>query len=103
MTGVAKLGDVRIAVSTQGLSPAMAGILRKKIESIITPEDLLLVILQGEVRKSLKTLVATPAERKKIVYALIRDKKILSALKSKKYAQAKSRALLLISKHSRDA
>src|SRR5579871_2712380 len=29
MTGVAKLGDVRIAVSTRGLSPAMAGILRK--------------------------------------------------------------------------
>ena len=103
MAGIARLGDVRIAVSTQGLSPAMAGILRKKIESVVTPEDILLVKLQGEVRSLLKNRVANPAERKKLVYKMVRDKKILSALRSKKYQQAKDRAIDLIRKHSEAA
>jgi siroheme synthase-like protein len=103
MTGVAKLGDVRVAVSTQGLSPAMAGILRRRIESIIAPEDILLVKLQGEVRSTLKSAVRDPERRKKLVYKLIHDKRILSSLRSKKFEQARSRALELITKNSRIA
>ena len=99
MAGIAKLGDVRVAISTGGLSPAMAGILRRKIESIITHEDILLVKLQGEVRKAMKNTVTDPEARKRLVYKLIRDKKIISLLRSKKYDQAKIRALELIRKH----
>ena len=77
----------------------MAGILRRKIESIITHEDIILVKLQGEVRKAMKTMIADPEARKRLVYKLIRDKKIISLLRSKKYDQAKIRALELIRKH----
>ena len=96
MTGVAKLGDVRVAVSTRGLSPAMASVLRRKIESIIGPEDILQVKLQGDVKSSLRASVADPAQRKKIVYRLIRDKKISSMLQSNQYDDARRRALNLI-------
>ncbi|MDA4129444.1 MAG: bifunctional precorrin-2 dehydrogenase/sirohydrochlorin ferrochelatase [Thaumarchaeota archaeon] len=101
MTGVAKLGDVRVAVSTQGLSPAMAGILRRKIESIIAPEDILLVKLQGEVRSTLKKQISDPERRKKLVYRLIRDKKTLSFLKSKRFEEARTRALEIIAANSK--
>ena len=100
MTGVAKVGDVRIAVSTQGLSPAMAGILRRKIESVIAPEDVLIVKLQGEVRGILQKTVADRDMRKKLVYRLIRDRKIISLLKSKRFETAKDRALDLIVTYS---
>jgi len=96
MTGVAKLGDVRVAVSTRGLSPAMASVLRRKIESIIGPEDILQVKLQGDVKSSLRASVSDPAQRKKIVYRLIRDKKISSMLQSNQYDDARRRALNLI-------
>jgi len=96
MTGVAKLGDIRVAVSTRGLSPAMAGVLRRKIESLIKPEDILQVRLQGEVRPALKKSIADPARRKKVVYKLIRDRQISSMLQSSKYEDARRRALSLI-------
>jgi precorrin-2 dehydrogenase / sirohydrochlorin ferrochelatase len=100
MTGVAKLGDVRIAVSTHGLSPAMAGVLRRKIESIIDPEDILQVKLQGDVRSTLKSSIKDPTQRKKIVYKLIRDKTIGSMLQSNQYEHARRRALNLIALNS---
>lgn len=98
MTGVAKLGDIRVAVSTKGLSPAMAGVLRRKIESVIDSEDILQVKLQGEVRATLKKTVSDPVRRKKLVYKLIRDSKISSMLQSNEYEDARRRALNLIAK-----
>jgi len=99
MTGVAKLGDIRVAVSTGGLSPAMAGVLRRKIESLIEPEDILQVKLQGEVKPVLKNSIADPVRRKKVVYKLIRDRGISSMLQSSKYEDARRRALSLIAKY----
>src|SRR5260370_8101778 len=101
MTGVGRGGGVRVGVPTQGLRPAMAGILRRKIESVIAPEDILLVKLQGEVRGILKNTISEPKDRKKLVYKLIRDKNILSALRSKKFERAKCRALELIGSDSK--
>lgn len=98
MTGVARIGDIRVAVSTHGLSPAMAGVLRRRIESVIAPEDVLQVKLQGEVRAELKKSIADPSRRKKAVYKLIRDKRISSLLRSSKYEDARIRALYLIAK-----
>jgi precorrin-2 dehydrogenase / sirohydrochlorin ferrochelatase len=101
MVGVARHGDIRIAVSTKGLSPAMAGVLRRKIESLIEPEDILQVKLQGDVRSALKKSIADPAKRKKVVYKLIRDREISSMLQSSKYEDARRRALSLIAKYRR--
>ena len=46
LPAVAQVGDVKIAVSTSGKSPAMAKVLRERIEKMITPEDLLEIQLQ---------------------------------------------------------
>ena len=39
MPAIAKIGDIRIAISTGGMSPAMSGLLRKRIEELIKFED----------------------------------------------------------------
>ena len=100
MTGVAKIGDIRVAVSTRGLSPAMAGLLRRKIETVIDKEDILQVRLQGEVRSEIKRSIKDPARRKKLIYRLIRDKKIFSLLKSDRFEDAKHYALDVIANSS---
>lgn len=48
------IGDVEISIFTNGKSPLMARQLRKKIQSIITEEDILEIELQDYSRKLLK-------------------------------------------------
>ncbi len=54
LPAVAHIGDVKIAVSTSGKSPAMAKALRERIEKLIQPEDLLEIELQSHLRSILK-------------------------------------------------
>jgi siroheme synthase-like protein len=96
MTAVARVGDVRIAISTGGLSPAMAGVLRRKVESAIGREDVLQVRLQGRVRQKIRRSIADPARRKKLVYGLIHDRGISSMLNANQYEEAELRALRII-------
>ncbi|HZW57553.1 MAG TPA: bifunctional precorrin-2 dehydrogenase/sirohydrochlorin ferrochelatase [Nitrososphaerales archaeon] len=96
MTGVAKIGDIRVAVSTGGVSPAMAGLLRRKIESLITKEDVLHVRLQTEVRGSVRRSIKDPALRKKAIYGIIRSQKVTSLLKSDRFDDAKRYAERII-------
>jgi siroheme synthase-like protein len=92
MPAIAKLGGVRVAISTDGASPAMAGLLRQRIERLITPEDLLQVKLQGYIREVSRRHLKDAGSRKAFVYKVIGDKKIGALLKKKKYAEAKRRA-----------
>jgi precorrin-2 dehydrogenase/sirohydrochlorin ferrochelatase len=96
MAGIAKIGDIRVAISTRGLSPAMAGLLRRKIESQISREDVLQVKLQGQMREAIKRSIKNPPQRKEMIYKLIRNKKILSLLRSDNFEEAKRYALSLI-------
>jgi siroheme synthase-like protein len=50
LPAIAKVGDVKVAVSTGGKSPAMAHVLRERIEKLVTPQDLLEIELQAEIR-----------------------------------------------------
>ena len=52
LPAVAKIGEVKIAISTSGKRPAMTRGLRQKIERTITPEDLLQIKLQSYVRQT---------------------------------------------------
>src|ERR1700722_292861 len=73
MPALAKVGTLRIAISTGGKSPAMAKMLRKRVEKMILPEDLLQVELQDSIRGRIGSSVEGHTARKRLVYQVIRD------------------------------
>jgi precorrin-2 dehydrogenase / sirohydrochlorin ferrochelatase len=92
MPAIAKIGDIRVGVSTGGKSPAMAGLLRDKIEKVITPQDVLQVRLQGYIRKESRKRLKDAASRKEFAYKVIRDRRIAALLKKNDYPGARRRA-----------
>jgi len=92
LPAVAKVGDVRIAISTSGKSPAMASVLRQRIEKMITPEDLLQIKLQSHLRQALKKQVTDHKVRRQLLYQIIEDAKVQGLLKEGKYEEAKEAA-----------
>ena len=58
------IGDVEISIFTNGKSPLMARQLRKKIQSIITEEDILEIELQDYSRKLLKSRISDQKKRR---------------------------------------
>jgi precorrin-2 dehydrogenase / sirohydrochlorin ferrochelatase len=98
LPAVAKVGDVKIAVSTSGKSPAMARALRERIEKMITPEDLLEIQLQSYVRPILKVKVPDPKVRRKMLYEILNNDKIKQVLKEGKLCEAQEIAMKLVHK-----
>jgi len=96
LPAVAHIGDVKITVSTGGKSPAMAHILRERIEKVITPQDLLKIELQEKCRVELKKTVADPKARSKTIYQILNDDNIKTALAEGRMAEAEKIALNLI-------
>ena len=96
LPAVAKIGDVKIAVSTSGKSPAMARALRQRIEKMITPEDLLNIKLQSYVRSILKEQVTDQKVRSKILNEILNNVDIKQALSEGKLCEAQEMALKLI-------
>ena len=95
---VARVGDVKIAVSTSGKSPAMASVLRQRIEQMITPEDLLEIQLQSHVRRFLKERVSDPKVRSKMLYEILNNDNIKQVLKEGKLCEAQEIAMKLLQK-----
>jgi precorrin-2 dehydrogenase/sirohydrochlorin ferrochelatase len=98
LPAVAHIGDVKIAVSTSGKSPAMAKLLRERIEDLITPEDLLEIELQAYVRGILKEKVSDPKRRSEFLYAILNEAKIKQALKQGNLHQAQELAMKILEK-----
>jgi len=101
MPALAKIGALRIAISTGGRSPAMAKILRKRIEKLIRPEDLLQVELQESIRERIGSSAKSHAERKKLVYEVIRDPDVTRLLRADDLPGARARAAKIVSAHKR--
>ncbi|MCS7098457.1 MAG: bifunctional precorrin-2 dehydrogenase/sirohydrochlorin ferrochelatase [Candidatus Methanomethyliaceae archaeon] len=93
---LAKIGDVKIAISTGGKSPAIARLIRMKIERIIKPEHLLQIQLQHQIRSTLKNLTSNQKMRRKILYSIIKDYKIKELLKFGKIEEARLEAFKII-------
>lgn len=89
MPAIAKIGGIRIGVATAGQSPAMAGILRSKIEKMITPEEVLQVRLQGYIRKASRRHLEDASSRKAFAYKVIQDDEIGALLKKRDYTGAR--------------
>jgi precorrin-2 dehydrogenase/sirohydrochlorin ferrochelatase len=54
MPGIVRQGDLVIAISTSGASPAMARKVREDIQEFLAPEDAALLDLAGEIRRELR-------------------------------------------------
>ena len=67
------IGEIEISIFTNGKSPLMARQLRKKIQSIISDEDILEIELQDYARLKLKSVVGSQKDRKKVLYSIFND------------------------------
>lgn len=96
LPAIAKVGDVKITVSTSGKSPAMAKVLRERIEKMVTPQDLLEIELQAYIRRVLKEKVPGSKKRAKLIYTILNDNGIKQLLKQGKLPQAQEAAMKLL-------
>ena len=84
------IGEIEISIFTNGKSPLMARQLRKKIQSIITEEDILEIELQEYARSKLKGHVEDQKERRKYLYEIFEDENINGFIKNREINEAKS-------------
>lgn len=87
---VAKVDNVRIAISTSGKSPAMARVLRQRIERLITEEDLLQIRMQNYARAILKQRILDQKVRKQVLCKILDDNQIKRLLKEGEFEKAKN-------------
>ena len=83
------IGDVEISIFTNGKSPLMARQLRKKIQSIISREDILEIELQDYARSILKETTEDQKIRRKYLYEIFEDEKINGFIKNNQIDEAK--------------
>ncbi len=93
------IGDVEISIFTNGKSPLMARQLRKKIQEIITDEDLIKMELQDYARSILKEKVENQKERRTYLYTIFEDKNIYNLIEKNKIDEAKSYIYNLINEN----
>ena len=89
MPAIAKIGDIRIGISTGGRSPIIAKLLRRRIESLITDEDLIQLELQEYARRKIRSRMDAFQSRKKFLWKIIEDGEIQNLIKTGKLEQAK--------------
>src|SRR5690606_8986846 len=88
-------GDLTIAISTGGASPALAVRLRERLQEMIGEEYERFVALAGELRPLIMDRVQHPDMRRELWYTIV-DSPILELLRDGAFGEAKARALRLI-------
>ena len=84
-----EIGEIEISIFTNGKSPLMARQLRKKIQSIITEDDILEIELQDYARSILKEVIDDQKQRRKYLYDIFEDERINGFIKDRKIEEAK--------------
>ena len=73
-------GNIILAISTGGASPALSRYMRQKIEQAIGPHFEDMARLLGEIRPVLKKEVGSQADRSRILWAILEDEDVWKAL-----------------------
>lgn len=94
-------GDIIIAISTGGASPALSKYLRKKIEQTVDPHFEDMARLLKEIRPVLKQRVVDQQDRSNILWGIVEDREVWEAM-TISYEQAMDIALKNISKYILD-
>jgi len=89
MPVLSSVGAFQIAVSTSGKSPAMSRVLRKRIEEMISEEDILMLRLQSYARRLAKAQIPDQRSRKKALDEIREDRRIKRSLKKDNLQEAK--------------
>ena len=84
------IGDIEISIFTNGKSPLMARQLRKKIQSIITEEDVLEIELQDYSRSLLKEIIPDQKDRRDYLYKIFEDEDIRELIRAREIDRAKA-------------
>lgn len=103
MPGIVRKGDLIVAISTSGTSPAMARKAREDIEAFLTDEDAALLDLAAEVRRELREqgIITLPACNRCVrngndVWNAALDGEVKRLLKEQKRDEAKDRLYNLL-------
>ncbi len=84
-------GEVTVAISTGGRSPATARYIRQRLEGVLGPELSDMVRLQDELRSDLKKKVGSQEKREELLWQVLEDPEVWEALKVS-YGDAKNLA-----------
>ena len=101
MPSVGSAGPIRVAVSTSGQSPAMAAILRRRLERRIRPEDVALVRLQKRLRGPIFRSLPEFEMRKEAIYRILRHPEIGRLLRAGRNREAVTVARRVIDSRAR--
>ncbi|MGP8158703.1 MAG: bifunctional precorrin-2 dehydrogenase/sirohydrochlorin ferrochelatase [Thermoplasmata archaeon] len=102
LPSVGAAGAIRVAVSSSGYSPAMAALLRRRIERRIQPVDVAMVRLQGRLRETILSSLPTHEARKRTIYRILRHREIRRLLRAGRFAAAVALARKIIRSSARD-
>lgn len=84
------IGDIQISIFTNGKSPLMARQLRKRIQAVITEEDILEIELQDYSRSLLKEYIPNQKDRRDYLYKIFEDENIRNLIKTGEIDKAKA-------------
>ena len=91
-----EIGNIEFSIFTKGKSPLMARQLRKKIQSVITEEDILKIEIQDYARCLLKESVSNQKERRKYLYQILDDENLGVFIENNEIDKAKEHVANLI-------
>ncbi|MFQ6075811.1 MAG: bifunctional precorrin-2 dehydrogenase/sirohydrochlorin ferrochelatase [Candidatus Bathyarchaeia archaeon] len=92
MPATATVGDIRIAVSTGGKSPAMAKVLLGRMSGALKEDDCLMVRIMGCARRLVKDRIHDGTSRRAVLYRIMGDDEIKRLLRSGTFEEARARA-----------